>query len=81
MDKVFLGLAGVLLGISLGLRPWEIPWSSPTSPWKTPSIPPIVLGLTQSLPLLGLQWQPGCLEQIWIAALAALWLPPAPPGP
>ena len=28
MDGVFLGLAGLLLGISLGLRPREIPWSS-----------------------------------------------------
>ena len=92
MDEVFLGLAELLLGISLGLaelllgispglRPWEIPRSSPASPRKTPSIPSLVLGLTQSLPLLGLRWQPGCLEQNWISALAAHWLPPAPPGP
>ena len=27
-------------GISLGLCPWEIPWSSPASPRKTPSFPP-----------------------------------------
>ena len=81
MDEVFLGLAGLLLEISLGLCPWETPRRSPARPWKTPSIPPLVLGLTQCLPLLGLQWQPGCLEQIWIAYLAALWLPPAPPGP
>ena len=81
MDELFVELAGLLLEISLELRPWEIPWSSPAIPQKTPSIPPLVIGLTQSLPLLGLQWQPACLEQIWIAALAALWMPPAPPGP
>ena len=46
MDGVFLGLAGLLLGISLGLRPREIPQSSPVSPWKTPSIPPLLLGIT-----------------------------------
>ena len=40
MDGVFLGLAGLLLRISLGLRPW----SSPARPRITPSIPP----LTQS---------------------------------
>ena len=49
MDGVFLGLAGLLLGISLELRPWEIPRCSPASPWKTP---PLLLGLTQSM-LLG----------------------------
>ena len=27
--------------------PWEIPRSSPASPWKTPSIPSLLLGLTQ----------------------------------
>ena len=48
MDKVFLGLAGLLHEISLGLRPREIPRSIPSSPWKTPSIPPLLLGLTQS---------------------------------
>ena len=47
-DGVFLGLAGLLLGISLGLRPQEIPRSSPTSPRKTPSFPPLLLRLTQS---------------------------------
>ena len=47
MDRVFLGLAGLLLGISLGLGPWEIPGRSPASPWKTLSIPPLLLGLTQ----------------------------------
>ena len=47
MDGVFLGLAGLLLGISLGLRPWEIPHSSPASPWKIMSIPPLLLVLTQ----------------------------------
>ena len=30
-------------------RPREIPQSSPASPWKTPSIPPLLLGLTQYL--------------------------------
>ena len=47
MDGVFLGLAGLLLGISLGLLPREISGSSPASPRKTPSIPPLLLGLTQ----------------------------------
>ena len=37
-DRVFLRLAGLLLGISLGLRPREIPRSRPASPWKTPSV-------------------------------------------
>ena len=31
-DRVFLGLAGLLLGISVGLYPQEIPQSSPASP-------------------------------------------------
>ena len=48
MDGVFLRLAGLLLGISLGLRPREIPRSIPASPQKTPSIPHLLLGLTQS---------------------------------
>ena len=48
MDGVFLGLAGLLLGIFLGLCPREIPRSSPASPWKTPSIPPLLLGLTHA---------------------------------
>ena len=48
MEEVFLGLSGLLLGISLGLRPWEIPRRSPASPRKTPSIPPLILGLTQT---------------------------------
>ena len=47
MDWAFLVLAGVLFGISLGLRPREIPMSCPVIPWKTPSIPPLLLGLTQ----------------------------------
>ena len=47
MDKVFLGLAGLLLKISLGLCPREIPRSSSASPWETPSIPSLFLGLTQ----------------------------------
>ena len=37
-DGVFLGLAGLLLGIYLGLRPWEIPRASHAGPWKIPSI-------------------------------------------
>ena len=48
IDGVFLGLAGLLLGISLGLCAQEISPSSPASPWKTPLIPPLLLGLTQS---------------------------------
>jgi hypothetical protein len=36
--SISLWLAGLLLGISLGLCPQQIPWSSPASPWKTPSI-------------------------------------------
>ena len=45
--SVFLGLAELLLGISLGLCPREIPQSSPASPWKTPSFPPLLLRLNQ----------------------------------
>ena len=59
-DRVFFGLAGLPLGISLGLCPWEMPWSSPASPRemprsslacprKTPSFPPVLLRLIQSL--------------------------------
>ena len=40
--SVFLSL---LLGISLGLRPQEIPLGSPASPWKTQSLPPLFLSL------------------------------------
>ena len=47
MDMVFLRLAGLLLGISLVLRPQEIPRSSSASPRKNLSIPPILLRLTQ----------------------------------
>ena len=32
MDGVFLGLVGLILGISLGLCPQDIPRSSPVSP-------------------------------------------------
>ena len=49
MDGVFLGLAGLLLKISLGLCPREILQSSPASPYKTQFIPPLLLGLTQIL--------------------------------
>ena len=45
-DRVFLGLAGLLLGISLVLFPREILWSSPASPRKTPHFPPLLLRLT-----------------------------------
>ena len=38
-DCVFLGLAGLPLGISLGLRP--------ASPWKTQSLPPLFLSIYQ----------------------------------
>ena len=34
-------------------RPREIPRSSPASPRKTPSIPPLLLGLTQSIEMVG----------------------------
>ena len=47
MEGVFLGLAGLFLGISLGLRLRETPQNSPANPRKTPSIPPLLLGLTQ----------------------------------
>ena len=43
MDGVFLGLANLLLG----LCPCEIPQNSVASPWKTSSIPHLLLGLTQ----------------------------------
>ena len=46
-DGDFLRLSGLLLGISLGIRPREIPRSSPASPWKTPSFPPLLLRSTQ----------------------------------
>ena len=49
----FLGLAGLLLEISLGLHLREIPRSSPASPRITPSIPPLLLGLTKSEHELG----------------------------
>ena len=48
-DGVFLELAGLLHGISFRLWPREIPWSSPASPLKTPSVLPFLLGLTQSV--------------------------------
>ena len=56
MDGVFLELAELLLWISLWLCPRKIPRSSPASPWQTPSIPPLLLGLTQSV---------GPTEQTW----------------
>ena len=39
MDGVFLGLAGLLLGISLKLRPWEIPSEQPCQPSENPVHP------------------------------------------
>ena len=48
MDRVSPGPAGLLLRISLGLCPREIPWSSPVGPRKTLSNPPLLFGLTQS---------------------------------
>ena len=47
-DGLFLGLTGLLHGISLGICPREIPWNSPASLRKTPSFPPLLLRLTQS---------------------------------
>ena len=44
-DGVLLGLGGMLLVIFLRLRPWEIPRSSPASPQKTLSIPPLLISL------------------------------------
>ena len=58
IDGGFLGLAGLFLGISLGLRHREIPRSSPASPWKTPSIPPLLLGLTHSWFTLTVRLEP-----------------------
>ena len=46
-ERVFFGLAGQHLEISLGLCPQENPRSSPASHWKTRSVPPLLLGLTQ----------------------------------
>ena len=37
-----------VIRISLGLRSREIPRSSPASPWNTPSIRPLLFGLTHS---------------------------------
>ena len=48
MDRVFFWLAGLLLVISFGIWPMEIPRRGPANPWKTPSFPTLVLGLTQS---------------------------------
>ena len=46
-DGVFLGMAGLLLGIYFGLRPREILQSSTASPQRTLSVLPLLLGLTQ----------------------------------
>ena len=51
-DGAFLGLAGLLLGISLRLHPWKIFWSSPAIPRKTPSFPPLLIRLTQYVTIL-----------------------------
>ena len=42
-DGFFLGLEGLLIGISLGFCPREIFQSSPVSYWKTLSFPPLSL--------------------------------------
>ena len=57
MDGVFLGLARLLLGISLRRCPRKISQSSPASPRKTLSIPTILLGLThyREHPILALR--------------------------
>ena len=52
-DKVFLGVAVLLLGISLRLHPWEIPQSSPASLWKTQSFCLLLLRGTHSSPGCG----------------------------
>ena len=53
MDGVFFGLVELLLGISLGLRLASLAGlaslASLASPRKTPFIPPLLLGLTQSV--------------------------------
>ena len=46
LSGFFLWVEGLLLWISLGLPPREVPRSSPTIPLKTLSIPPLLLGLT-----------------------------------
>ena len=47
MCPIWKRMAGLLLDISPGLCPRKILRSSPASPRKTPSIPPLLLGLTQ----------------------------------
>ena len=46
-DRVFLGLAGMLLRTSLGICPRELPQSSSVNPRKTLIVPPLLLKLTQ----------------------------------
>ena len=60
MDRVFQGLAGLLRKISQGQSLREIPQSSPTSPWKSPSIPPILLGVSN---LANSSWETGITVQ------------------
>ena len=47
-DRIILGLAWLLLGISLGLRPREISQRSLASLWKTPSVPLLLMRLIHS---------------------------------
>ena len=50
MDWVFLRLAGLLLKTSLGLRLGKFLRAALPALGKTLSIPPLLLGLTQSMP-------------------------------
>ena len=51
-DGVFLGLAGLVLGISLGPCPQKIPRSSPASPRKALPFHLLLIRLTQNTSLL-----------------------------
>ena len=46
-DWDFFGKEELLHEVSLWLRPWEIPRTSPASPPKTLSLPPLLLRLAQ----------------------------------
>ena len=73
--RVFLGLAGLLLRISLGLCPRETPRSKHASPRKTPFIPPLLHRLTQYI-LHTLDNTHGLLPQYTIHALHNTHLTP-----
>ena len=45
---IFQILSNYYASSNINNCPWEISQSSPASPRKTPSIPPLLLGLTQS---------------------------------